>query len=383
LPYPPLKRTLTGLLLLGSLHFGYAQAPAVAAAPGVKLLPDSATSSQLLASLTALLHPPAPAALVLPSASLATAALLEEVGAAAAGAPGPLQQYLTNVVPLDSVHYLLQLATVAAPPAPVPRATYELLAQRQGTAFVFSAPLARNTAGWHRRQLGSYAFYYPTELPRGAAALVKKATFFDHKLQAAPPQTTVYCCPDLPAALHLIGVTSQAGYAGLAHGTLSSRAPRQLLLLTPPQDITGFDPHDLWHQRVRNTLPAGTLNKPVDEGCAYLYGGSWGIAWPTILRLFQAKVGANPNTDWLAVYESAPNFNDSKRQPLLPAYVINALLVQKIEREKGFAAVKPLLACGKYEPGNANYFKALEAATGITKSSFNSAIWALVRASGQ
>ena len=67
----------------------------------------------------------------------------------------------------------------------------------------------------------------------------------------------------------------------------------------------------------------------------------------------------------------------------MAAYVINALLVQKIEKEQGFAAVMELLSCGKYEKGNENYFKALEKITGINKANFNAEVWKLVRATGK
>lgn len=364
-----------------------AQTPTIGLAPGVKPLPDSAASHRLLASLNALLYRPGPAPSVLPAESLATTALLEEVrGAehsAAPNDPGAYPAYLTNVVRLDSLHYLLQLANVGVTGATARlRASYELIAQREGTEFLFYAPLRRNTAAWHSKTLGGYVFYYQTGLPKRAAALVKAATFFDHKLQAPSQQTTVYCCRDLTEALRLIGVTYKLDYVGLTHGTLSARAPQRLLLLAQEKEVTNFDPHDLWHQRLRNVLPANVINKPVDEGCAYLYGGSWGITWPQILGLFQQKVSAGPPPDWLAAYENPVNFNDSQQRPLLTAYVINALIVQKLERDKGFTAVQQLLSCGKAEKGNANYFKALEDATGITKSNFNAAVGALIRNSG-
>lgn len=352
----------------------------------MKLLADSAASRHLLGSLNALLYPAAggPAQPVLPEASLATAALLDEMRGAeqSAGPPGPSSYpaYLTNVVRLDSLNYLLQLANVGVgAAAPMLRASYELMARRQGQQFVFYAPLGRNAAAWRRQQLGSYVFYYQTTLPKGAANLVKAATLLDRKLQAPAQRTTLYCCPSLTEALRLVGVTYKLDYAGLAHGTLSAREPQQLLLLAEDQEVTAFDPHDLWHQRLRNVMAANSINKPVDEGCAYLYGGSWGMSWPAIFALFQQKVGINPQTDWLAAYENSVNFGESKQRPLQTAYVINALIVQKIEREKGFAAVKQLLGCGKYEKDNANYFKELAEVAGITKSNFNATVWALIR----
>ena len=59
-------------------------------------------------------------------------------------------------------------------------------------------------------------------------------------------------------------------------------------------------------------------------------------------------------------------------------YVLNALIVQKIEKEKGFEGVWEFLNCGPYEKTNENYFKTLEKLTGITKNSFNDKVWELI-----
>ena len=62
-------------------------------------------------------------------------------------------------------------------------------------------------------------------------------------------------------------------------------------------------------------------------------------------------------------------------------YVLNALIVQKIEKEKGFPAVLELLGCGKREKGDENYFKALEKITGITKANFNTSMSEFIKKS--
>jgi len=141
-----------------------------------------------------------------------------------------------------------------------------------------------------------------------------------------------------------------------------------------------FDPHDLWHERLHGVFSTTVINRPVDEGCAYLYGGSWGISWGEILRRFKVKLAANSKADWLSLYESFYNFGDSQEKHLIASYVINALLVQKIEREKGFAGVMELLSCGKYKKGNENYFKALDKIAGVNRSNFNDEVWKLVKA---
>jgi hypothetical protein len=59
-------------------------------------------------------------------------------------------------------------------------------------------------------------------------------------------------------------------------------------------------------------------------------------------------------------------------------YVINALIVQKIEKEKGFQSVIEFVSCGKYNKENDKYFQALEKLSGINKTNFNQKVWELI-----
>lgn len=70
---------------------------------------------------------------------------------------------------------------------------------------------------------------------------------------------------------------------------------------------------------------------------------------------------------------------DGKEKPMYVPYFLNALIVQKIEKEKGFPAVMELLSCGKREKGDENYFKALEKITGISKANFNTRMKELIK----
>jgi len=125
-------------------------------------------------------------------------------------------------------------------------------------------------------------------------------------------------------------------------------------------------------------LSVSIINRPVDEGSAYLYGGSWGMTWKEILTKFKPFVATNPSADWLSLYNESKNFSDNPKYPLNVDFIINALLIEKIENEKGFSAVIELLSCGKKEKGNENYFKALERITGITKDTFNNQISTII-----
>lgn len=366
----------------------HGQATTLAVPPGVRLPADTALSRQLLSALNGLLvlqnQPDVPNP-YLPTPSPADAALLDELhGLTTPHRPLESTTYTTqllNVVVRDSTYCLVQLGSLGvANGAPVLRATYDLLARRTSGRFTFASPLPERTQAWHRTQMGRVTFHYPTILDQPAAKKYARQTaLYDKKLRNTTQQTDVFCCADLPEALRLLGLAYKADYAGYAHNSLSAREPQQLLVLYAEGPLAQFDPHDLWHQRLRNVVPPAAINKPVDEGCAYLYGGSWGLSWPTILAQFKARAAAQPGRDWLATYDSFTSFGNNPRRPLPEPYVVNALIIQQLERDQGFGAVRQLVACGKYEAGNDNYFRVLAQVAGITKENFNARVNQLIR----
>ncbi len=153
--------------------------------------------------------------------------------------------------------------------------------------------------------------------------------------------------------MQLIGVDYKSDYNGLGAGALSTEGAQTIVVVNGAAggDFHSFDAHDLWHERLHHVVSTRIINKPVDEGCAYLYGGSWGLSWPTILARFREKLAGNAQADWLALYEAGYNFGESQEKHLIAGYVMNALLAERIEREKGFDAVMEWLRCGKYEAG--------------------------------
>ena len=376
------------VFLLGQGSLARAQTSFARNAAGPGWPPDSA-SVRLQASLDNLLRlrddGAARAAYLWPPAALETAALLDELAGLeqAAGQPASgYRLYLTNLVRLDSANYLLQLAALGVQDqTPRLRASFELRAKRVGGRLLFYSPLQLNAASWHQRQIGAIRFHYPGALDRkAAAAYAEQAAFFDQKLSSVDVQTDYYVCGNLPGALRLVGIDSKADYQGDAHNSLSARRPGRLLVLSGDAAADRFDPHDLWHTRLRNVLAADSINKAVDEGCAFTYAGSWGIGWPQILSQFRAYARARPGADWFALYPTSASVSTGTQRPLRVSYAINALIVQELERTQGFGAVKELLSCGKYEPTNARYFTTLERVAGISRASFNTTVEALLRA---
>ncbi len=203
---------------------------------------------------------------------------------------------------------------------------------------------------------------------------------FDKKLEFTDKPTEFYCCHNYHEVLQLIGVDYKSDYSSIVKNSLSSAENDQNLVVngyfTP--DFTEFDPHDLWHARLHKVISVSIINKPVDEGTAFINGGSWGLSWEEILSRFKKYAAANPNADWLALYNESTNYDKGAKFPLNVDYTINALIVEKLEKEKGMGAVKELLSCGRRVDGNENYFKALEKTTGITKANFNKKVWEMI-----
>jgi hypothetical protein len=291
--------------------------------------------------------------------------------------------YKPNLVNIVKQHdnYLVQLSYIGVTDGvPVIKASFKLLAKQQDGKFLFYSPLKQNTTGWKTRTLGNITFRFKDTLnTTDAKAFQKTVAFYDKKLQAKAPIVQYYC-DNFAEAQQLLGVDYKADYAGVKDNNLTANENGTSLILNGwGAGQHRFDPHDLFHDRLRTVLSPDVINRPVDEGAAYLYGGSWGFTWQQIITKFNTYVSQNPGVDWLTLYTDGTNFNNEAKT-LKISYVINALIIQQLEKEKGFPAVMELLSCGKKEKGDENYFKALAKLTGINKANFNVRVGALIEA---
>lgn len=292
--------------------------------------------------------------------------------------------YLTNIVKLNDLEYYIQLSYIGINEnVPMLRASFELIAHKENDDFKFSSTLIRNTSSWKTMKVNNCIFHYKTTINTATAKNYGKAVAaFDKKLNTKNQQTDIYFSQDLPELLKIIGAEYKLDYNSRSTSTFSSKSDNRLLIVKGDNDtkFDNFDLHDLWHERLKNVVSSKIINKPVDEGCAYLYGGSWGISWKTIFKTFKEKVANDKQKNWLENYGKFDNFGETKETHLMAEYVINALIVQKIEKEKGFASVLEFVSCGKYNKENDNYFQSLEKLTGINKANFNQSVWELINA---
>ena len=289
--------------------------------------------------------------------------------------------YLTNAVKLDNNDFLMQFVYMGMNEnVPVLRASFTLMAKMQDGKFYFHSVLKQNTIAWKTKKISNVTYHFKDTLDRiNALAYIKAVNSYDKRLKMPITPFDFYFCDNFPEVLQVLGIDYKSDYNGIKYDDISSHENGTNLEINGGYDgQLKFDPHDLWHDRLHMVVPVNIINRPVDEGCAYLYGGSWGIPWEQVLTMFKKYAAENPNADWLNLYINSNKFADNDK-PMYVAYIINALIVQKLEKEKGFAPVLELVSCGKRQQGDDNYFKALEKVSGISKAGFNDAVWGLVR----
>ncbi|MCF8246790.1 MAG: hypothetical protein K9J37_07860 [Saprospiraceae bacterium] len=289
--------------------------------------------------------------------------------------------YLTNVVLLKDKNYLIQVSYIGTNEnVAILRASFEFIAHKSNDSFMFSSPLLRNTKNWKVEKVANNIFHYQNSINKEKIKEFNKLTSsFDLKLKATNKIIDYYCTDNIIEMQKLIGVDYKSDYNGRTESVWSSSfGDRKLIVLgNNNSTFNDFDSHDLFHDRLSLVIPRSKVNKPVDEGCAYLYGGSWGMSWTEIFKAFKEQIASNKNTNWTEIKET-PIYFKTGNYPNSADYIVNALLVKKIEKEKGFEGVWELLNVGAFEKGNEKYYQTLEKLTGITKANYNEKIWEIV-----
>lgn len=264
---------------------------------------------------------------------------------------------------------------------PALRASFRLIAAKDSGRYYFYTVLGQNTTGWRSKKIGFVNFRYKDTLNlKEAKAYVDYVSACNKRLNVKAEPVEYYDCDNFPEVLQVLGVDYKLDYSGVRYDDITGHGNRQTVEICGGySDRFRFDRHDLWHDRLHMVLSTDKINRPVDEGCAYLYGGSWGRTWPEVLNLFKKYAADHPDADWLELYSGSNSFHIDGYKKYFIAYVINALIIQKIEKEKGFTPVMALLGCGRRQPDEENYFTALEKVSGITKADFSQTVWELMK----
>lgn len=293
--------------------------------------------------------------------------------------------YLTNVVPQKQGRYLLQLSYIGRyEDTSMLRASFTLIAKATDKGFVFASPLIENTKGWKHCVAGNNLFYYRSRINKKTVEKFRKmASRYDRKLKAEEKMVVFYCCENSTDLQRLAGVDYKVDYNGRLTAAWSAMAANKKVVMLGynTSSFDKFDEYDLWHDRLSLVIPRSRVNRSVDEGCAYLYAGSWGLSWAEIFKAFKDQVAVDRNADWVAIKEE-PVYFRTKAYNNSADYIVNALLVKKIEREKGFAGVWAFLMAGPAEKGNEKYYQTLQKLTGISRADYNRKVWELIDGEG-
>jgi len=278
-----LNKLAITVVLVSFTFLSYAQS--VIIENGINLPQDTVLKKQLISSLNGFLaqkeQPNSDNKFVLKEDLLETSALLDEMKGMEGNSKAKdfFKAYLNNAVKLDENNFIIQLSYIGIlDNAPLLRATFNLLAKKEDGKFYFSSPLKQNTAGWRIKKRNNVTFHFKDTLNIADAKVYQEmVNFYDKKLKSPDFPVEFYYCNNFPEVLQIIGIGYKADYNGSKNNNLTSHENNQNLMLNGwNSNLHRFDPHDLWHERLRTVMNGGLINRPVDEGCAYLYGGSWG-----------------------------------------------------------------------------------------------------------
>ena len=358
--------------------------------PGIIMPKDSIESKLLILTLNDFLaaaqKPNEENKLILKTEKVETFILLDEINGIEKSGKFKdeyfYKPYLTNIVPLKNNKYSITVSYIGVNEGTAMlRTSFEFIGHKTGNSFTFSSPLSRNTKNWKIEKAGNNIFHYQTTINKKKVKEFNKlTTLFDAKLKATEKVTDYYCSDNIIELLKLIGVDYKSDYNGSEETVTSSTLGDRKIVVFGNHNATfnEFDPHDTWHDRMFLVVPREKYNKVFDEGCAHLYGGSWGLTWKEILKMFTERVSSDKNKNWLEEFGKFTNFGDSPQKHLRPEYIISSLIVKKVEKEQGFDKVLELITSGPYQKDNESYFKTLEKVTGITRATFNEEIWKLI-----
>jgi hypothetical protein len=283
----------------------------------------------------------------------------------------------------DNISHSIQIAYMSSENSQPLHAIFEFIAHKKDDKFLFSSPLVRNTKEWNVKTHDYLVFHYQNKNHEIAvdeyAKYIKK---YDEKLGVTRKTDYYFCddCENLTQMMRLVGMPYKLDYNGFAWNSFYFDLEDKSINIFSKRlsQQKTIDPHDLFHVSASYAIPAELRNHFMVCGCAYVYGGSWRISWTDIQKIFKARMTYDKKTDWLALYFERYNFGESQERHLLVTQFVNALIIEKVEKEQGFSAVMKLLSSGNIFKEREKFFKILEEVTGINEKNFNKKVGKLI-----
>ncbi|MEE9362731.1 MAG: hypothetical protein V3U92_09045 [Cellulophaga sp.] len=289
--------------------------------------------------------------------------------------------YVTNIIPIELNDYVVKISYIGIyEGSPILRASFELIAHKADDSFLISSPLIRHTQNWKSKIIQNHTFHYPYGInDEKAQIFANKVIFYDEKVKNNKGEFHYYLEKDGIDPLKLIGVEYKSDYNGYEFKTRwEAQHDRKSLWVANESRVFGYDLHDLWHNRLRRVIPRNEIHRYVDCYIATIYGGMWGESWENLFSEFCKKFVVGKNVNWLENKTDFESFIPINGHKVYVDDFVGALLIQKIEKEKGFEGVWELLNT-KRTKIDEEFFQVLEKLTRITKKTYNKEVSKLIR----
>jgi hypothetical protein len=291
-----------------------------------------------------------------------------------------LSLHVNNIMPIGNNKYLIQFSYTNESTL---IAFFEIMATRENDVFKFSSTLAWNTKNWETLTDDYFTVYFDNGNKNLCEQYIRHSKRFDEMLGNPKQKEIVFYSgnsDDLSSLLRLTGILYHIDYNGLTWSMTDNHSSEGIVKLFTSRmsNIETLDPHDLFHGRSSMGIPYSKQNRLMVCGGAYVYAGSWGFSWLEIQKKFKSNFDYSQHTDWLKAYFDKTDFGDEAEKGLFTTQFINALIVQDLEKNKGFSAVKVLLASGNMHQNREGFFTTLEELTGINESNFNEKVGKLI-----
>jgi len=272
--------------------------------------------------------------------------------------------YLVNFVEQAENTFLVSLSFRGSQNGEVDeRARMTFLAQESNHTFKFLNPFEFYTKDWNTRKIKNAHFYY-----RGAFNEEEAEAFANHNeflaalwnMESRPIR--YYKCLNLQEVYQLMGIDYHVDINGVKRGCVTLGKANLFVSGTNREEYK----HDLTHFYFELQVPQQSRNWVAEEGYNINLTDYWGFATKEnygFLKQYLAENGVTP----LEIFEK----NRIMKSPISTKMPVAALIMRKIEREKGMDGVLQVITCGTTDD---DFFKAIETVAHITKENFNEVV---------
>lgn len=382
------KKSLHFIFLIATCTTLFAQSNSLIVNNGIVLPEDSLESKALLLSVNRFLFAAEKNSenkWVLPSERIETQILIDEIQGIQKNEEFEnnsfFKAHLTNIIPLEESKYAVKVAYIGIGDNTARlRAHFELIAHKSNDRFLISSPLIYNTQNWKTKKLQNHIFHFPYTLDEERIQLITdRIVFYDKKLKNNTGVTNYYLCKDEINPLNLFGVEYKSDYNGddLITRYISKENDKALWVVNE-SGLYDYNIHDLWHNRLGRVISRREVHRRVDCHIATIYGGIWGLSWEELFPIFIEQFPVSKNVDWLEHKKNKSHFLTQDDRKNYTDDFVGALIIRKIEKEKGFDGVWELLLTKRTKEED-EYFDVLERLTGITRKNYNKEAYKLIK----